>query len=157
MVAPGIDYHRYRQNADGTWSHKPGTTSIKNCDDSGNAIFDPEFADRGIYTSFVGFFKITPWNNMYVESSTASTVSANETSSIMLTDTENALHIVCGMTLSQITALIGDNYTDIGSGSLITEYKLNNGNTLIIYYSKNANGEFTAEHINIINQEENTQ
>ncbi len=40
------DYHWYRQDADGMWSHKPGTSSVTNLDASGNLISNPESADR---------------------------------------------------------------------------------------------------------------
>lgn len=40
------DYHWYRQDADGMWSHKPGTSFITNLDASGNLISNPESADR---------------------------------------------------------------------------------------------------------------
>ena len=41
-----VDYHWYRQDADGMWSHKPGTSSVTNLDASGNVISNPESADR---------------------------------------------------------------------------------------------------------------
>ena len=59
------DYHWYRQNSDGTWSHKPGTTAVRRTDNSGNHIIDPETCDRGLYTNFLGFYAVTPWNNLY--------------------------------------------------------------------------------------------
>ena len=65
VIAPGIDYHWYRQDSDGLWSHKPGTTPVKRTDDSGNLIIDPQIADRGIYTEFIGYFAIMPLNNYY--------------------------------------------------------------------------------------------
>ena len=40
------DYHFYRQDCNGTWSHKPGTNKVTNEDASGNAIIDPKKADR---------------------------------------------------------------------------------------------------------------
>ena len=40
------DYHFYRQDCDGTWSHKPGTNEATNEDASGNAILNPEEADK---------------------------------------------------------------------------------------------------------------
>ncbi len=52
----GPDYHFYRQGPDGTWSHKPGGTQATNLDNSGSMIFNPEIADRGPYTEFVGYF-----------------------------------------------------------------------------------------------------
>ncbi len=41
-----VDYHWYRQDADGTWSHKPGLSTVTNLDASGQPISDPELADR---------------------------------------------------------------------------------------------------------------
>ena len=43
---PYKDYHFYRQDADGTWSHKPGGTKAIRADDSGNIIHNPVDADR---------------------------------------------------------------------------------------------------------------
>ena len=40
------DYHFYRQDCNGSWSHKPGTNEATNKDASGNAITNPENADR---------------------------------------------------------------------------------------------------------------
>ena len=40
------DYHWYRQEADGTWSHKRGNTAASKVDASGNPITDPEKANR---------------------------------------------------------------------------------------------------------------
>ena len=65
LVAYDGDYHWYRQNADGTWSHKPGTTPVRNYDNSGDVIIDPQFCDRGNYVNFLGYFAVTPWGNMY--------------------------------------------------------------------------------------------
>jgi hypothetical protein len=62
VVAPGRDYHWYRLNEDGTWSHKPGSGSATNRDNSGNIITDPRTANRGIYTDFCGFFML--WSDI---------------------------------------------------------------------------------------------
>lgn len=40
------DYHWYRQDEDGTWSHKPGYDTVRNVDASGNPITNPETANR---------------------------------------------------------------------------------------------------------------
>ena len=60
-----IDYHWYRQNSDGLWSHKPGISEVKCVDNSGDLIVDPETADRGFYTNFLGYYAVSPWNNYY--------------------------------------------------------------------------------------------
>lgn len=64
VVAPGKDYHWYRQDSDGTWSHKPGQTEATNRDASGNAITDPRTADRSYpglnYSDFCGCFCCIP-------------------------------------------------------------------------------------------------
>ena len=56
------DCHFYRQDSDGLWSHKQGNAPIQKTDESGKPIIDPETADRGRYTVFVGYYAITPWS-----------------------------------------------------------------------------------------------
>ncbi|MGH2620040.1 MAG: hypothetical protein ACRDHG_05645 [Anaerolineales bacterium] len=60
VVDPGVDYHWYRQNPDGTWSHKPGHLEATEVDASGKPIYDPSVADRDYglpnYNEFGGFF-----------------------------------------------------------------------------------------------------
>jgi len=52
VIWPGVDYHWYRQDDNGCWSHKPGSTPVTNLDDSGRFIADPLACDRGDYTDF---------------------------------------------------------------------------------------------------------
>ena len=60
---PDTDYHWYRQNPDGTWSHKPGQTAVINYDASGNTIYDPQICDRDYslvnYSVFVGYYAVS--------------------------------------------------------------------------------------------------
>jgi hypothetical protein len=59
---PNRDYHWYRLDNDGMWSHKPGGGRATNLDQSGNVISNPETADRNNpvwnlnYTDFCGYF-----------------------------------------------------------------------------------------------------
>ncbi|HEX6862006.1 MAG TPA: hypothetical protein VF414_04270 [Thermoanaerobaculia bacterium] len=55
VVDPGWDYHWYRRDTNGMWTHKPGGTPATNLDNSGNPIPNPETADRGGYTDFCGY------------------------------------------------------------------------------------------------------
>jgi len=57
FILPGEDYHWYRRESDGTWSHKPGRTHAINTDNAGQLITDPRTADRGEYMIFAGFVK----------------------------------------------------------------------------------------------------
>jgi hypothetical protein len=56
VVAPGYDFHWYRLDSRGLWSHKPGSTEARDTDNSGNLIPDPRTANRGPYTDFCGCF-----------------------------------------------------------------------------------------------------
>ena len=60
VVDPGVDYHWYRQNPDGSWSHKPGHSEVTDLDAAGNSILDPASADRDYgfinYSEFGGYF-----------------------------------------------------------------------------------------------------
>jgi hypothetical protein len=55
VVDPGTDYHWYRRDQNGMWTHKPGGTPATNLDNSSNPIPNPETADRGGYTDFCGY------------------------------------------------------------------------------------------------------
>ena len=55
-IWPGNDYHWYRQDADGMWSHKFNGHPPTNLDNSEDPISDPRTADRGLYTEFCGCF-----------------------------------------------------------------------------------------------------
>ena len=46
VVDPDQDYHFYRQDSDGYWSHKPGATKVTRLDTSGRLIYDPFLAAR---------------------------------------------------------------------------------------------------------------
>lgn len=59
-VTPFNDYHWYRRDINGKWSHKPGQTPATNRDNSGRAIDDPSICDRGAYANFCGFFLAVP-------------------------------------------------------------------------------------------------
>lgn len=58
-VAPEFDYHWYRLDSNGRWSHKPGRTPITNKDDRGKRIKDPRLAANapGFNYVFVCFMK----------------------------------------------------------------------------------------------------
>jgi len=75
FIAPGLGYHWYRQNADGTWSHKLSHNPISNKDSAGNLIWNPIDAQKDYrnlspqaglhYTEWVAFFAVTPLDLMY--------------------------------------------------------------------------------------------
>jgi hypothetical protein len=55
VIWPGADYHWYRQDKNGCWSHKPGSTAARNVDNAGHAISDPKTCNRGPYTVFCSY------------------------------------------------------------------------------------------------------
>lgn len=54
------DYHWYRRDANGRWSHKPGQTPARNTDNAGQSITNPETCNRGPYTIFCGYYHSIP-------------------------------------------------------------------------------------------------
>jgi len=62
VADPGVDYHWYRLDNDGMWSHKPGHGNATNKDASGNPITNPRAADRDYgrvnYKDFCGYFYV---------------------------------------------------------------------------------------------------
>ena len=60
VVAPNRDYHYYRENDDGKWTHKPGYKPSTNYDSKNNFIFNPRKASRDYggtlnYKDFCGY------------------------------------------------------------------------------------------------------
>jgi RHS repeat-associated protein len=51
VSADGVDYHWYRQDKGGRWSHKPGIIPVVNVDASGRFISNPVRANHGIYNN----------------------------------------------------------------------------------------------------------
>jgi hypothetical protein len=60
VMAPGFNFHWYKRDLDNTWSHKPGSLEVRNVDNSGKRIDDPQFCDRGWYTQFCGYMISVP-------------------------------------------------------------------------------------------------
>ena len=52
------DFHWYRKDADGYWSHKDGWGPASNTDNNGNLILDPRVAPCPAYTVFGGYFLV---------------------------------------------------------------------------------------------------
>ena len=70
FIYPGYDFHWYRQNSDGTWSHKVGGMEVTNLDFSGEVIYDPLESDRNNiaatvnYSQLIGYFYVVPLNRI---------------------------------------------------------------------------------------------
>ena len=61
VVDKGTDYHWYRQDSNGMWSHKDGSNPVKNFDAKKHKIFNPKQISRDYgnnlnYENFCGFF-----------------------------------------------------------------------------------------------------
>lgn len=52
------DYHFYRQDNDGLWSHKNGKNRAKFTDKNSRLIKNPEKANRGKYKNFCGYYMV---------------------------------------------------------------------------------------------------
>lgn len=51
------DYHFYRQDSNGFWSHKPGSTNVTHLDATGRQIYDPKLAVRQYSNSGLNYDK----------------------------------------------------------------------------------------------------
>ena len=56
LVHSNNDYHFYREDNNGLWSHKDGWRKATNKDAKGRLIKDPKKADRGKYKTFCGYY-----------------------------------------------------------------------------------------------------
>ncbi len=131
------DYHWYRQDSDGLWSHKLGHLAISRLDESGNPIIDPMLCDRDNYPTFVGYFAVSPWINYYDGPVNASLYSAdNATDEMKYISSESLNQIRKGMTYDEVTEILGTIGEQVGSGYTIYKYVLTDGRIVkIIFYS----------------------
>ena len=61
VTAPGRDYHYYRLNDEGIWTHKPGYKPITHYDSKNRRVIDPQLAARDYggtlnYKNFCGYY-----------------------------------------------------------------------------------------------------
>lgn len=56
-IIPGLDFHFYRRDSSGNWSHKPGPRQPTDLDNSGYPITDPRTADIAPY-KYVRFLSV---------------------------------------------------------------------------------------------------
>ena len=160
VVDPGNDYHWYRQNADGTWSHKRGNGPVINTDASGNIIYDPETANRSYsglnYSQFVGYYEITPLNNLYIPTRSVNIGSSIDhiefqPNKINLPTYSMVQNIQVGMLYSEVTELIGLPQRMITSGVVVVEYEIDNGTVLQVEYVRNVEREYVVNSITMRN------
>ena len=59
-ASDGSDYHWYKRDPDGTWSHKRGAYIVENWDYAHRTITDPANCNRGKYDCFLGYYEIGP-------------------------------------------------------------------------------------------------
>jgi hypothetical protein len=67
--AKALNYHWYRQNPDGTWSHKQGESMPSDKDYSNDLILDPQtsnlrYDNENDYV-FVGYYSVKPLTSYY--------------------------------------------------------------------------------------------
>ena len=74
VVDPGEDYHYYRQDADGLWSHKDGSNKVKRYDAMKKTIVNPKYAARDYtvqgsdlnYEDFCGFYCVPRYDTIHL-------------------------------------------------------------------------------------------
>ena len=62
-MSNNFDYHFYRQDNSGLWSHKVGWRKATNKDADGRIIRNPETANRGMYDVFCAYFMVPNSSN----------------------------------------------------------------------------------------------
>lgn len=75
VVDPKEDYHFFRQDTNGYWSHKPGGTAVTNKDSSGRPIYDPQLANRDYratggrlnYNKFCSYFCVPRLRELHLK------------------------------------------------------------------------------------------
>jgi hypothetical protein len=164
------DYHFYRQNPDGTWSHKSGGMDVVNTDYNGNIIYDPLIADRRVYdvgtntvinyTEFIDYFFINEFPHDYTSTSLEFernlfnlslttpqiTVKSFTIGSNYQIITANSLK---NMTVSEIKGAYGQPSSSYGDVYILETYSLSNGDILAISHGFDSDLVYNASIVGI--------
>lgn len=60
FIWPETNFHWVRMDRSGYWSHKPGSTPVRNTDNKGQKIQDPSKCDFSPWTQFCGYMLVVP-------------------------------------------------------------------------------------------------
>ena len=160
VLDPGNDYHFYRQNSDGTWSHKRGTTEVINIDASGDIIYDPKYANRNYgsinYSVFMGYYKVTPLH--YTNNLQTTIHQDKDVNNIILLepqkqhypDMNNINNLSIGSTLRDVTELLGLPQRSVTSGLQSADYYMSNGKIVRIYFINDEQNGLIVAQIKIL-------
>ena len=157
VLAPGIDYHWYRQLPNGQWGHKPSTATARNTDFSDQIIYMPNSCDRdGTDYNFPNYTKFIGWYEIRTPTKTTASVSMATEDEVV----EAVYEINNDLTMDSIRALsVGTNYESAmevlgaahsyyGSGMIGNVYELVDGTKVIVYFRQGAIDQIRTMPIN---------
>ena len=145
VLAPGIDYHWYRETENGQWVHKPGMTPATYYDASSELIYNPEVADRNgsiNYTVFLGYFEVEAIDltTTVMMMQSLEVIGYEEEQSYDYKDdlSYEVLQLLeLGMEINDVKTIMGEQHGTYGSGLIGFSYQLVDGREIVIYYSGN--------------------
>lgn len=150
LVLSSYDYHWYRQDSDGYWSHKRGNTPITRLDNSGNLIVDPRTANRDGYSIFVGFFAVTGWNNLYNSSKGSYEHINNDIvgkKAIVYASKMQVDSIKLGMRIKNVVNVLGSSGKLLNTGVIMHEYQICGNKKVILQYRRSNNNYYVCQII----------
>lgn len=142
-----IDYHWYRQNPNGTWSHKPGGATVRDWDNSGLTIYypTPDMANTWDYNCFVGYFAVKDCEPLLRTNILSDEIQTNQIiedtilrNSGEILSLQDFDFIYSGMTKEEIINTLGYPHKRGGRGILREIYYINNEEKIMLcYYGDN--------------------
>lgn len=138
-----VDFHWYRQNQDGSWSHKPGGAIVRDWDNTRVPIYypTPDMADTWDYNCFVGYFAVKDGSRYKLYS-----INENDTTDIRtdITRDENDLidisefdFLELNMYKEDIISQLGYPHQYMGSGFSYEVYNTITGEKFMLRYDTN--------------------
>ena len=138
FLAPGYDYHWYREVPNGQWTHKPSINSARYTDFAGNTIFNPTESNlegEYNYTTFLGWFEI---NTPDVAVSVADIANMSNDNVVYPTKFDLTLDdvesIAAGTNYENVMQLLGEAHGYRGSGKIGYIYELVDGTEILVYF-----------------------
>lgn len=145
VLAPGVDYHWYRQLPNGQWGHKPGSTDAINWDNSGYAIYLPHECDRNgtpngapNYTDFIAWYEIkvpASVSPMGISARSADEIIYPVKQDLTM---DNIMTLYAGLGYNEAMEVLGEAHDYIGSGMIGSVYGLVDGSEIVVYYANDS-------------------
>ena len=162
VLAPGQDYHWYRQIPGGTFTHKPSILAARDYDSSNYLIYQPNTCNRDgtqdspptpNYTNFIAFYEFkVPASVSPKGGISPDDAGKNEYPLMNNLTIDDVMTLSSGMSAEKAMLVLGQAHGYFGSGMIGNVYELTDGTTIIVYFNNDL-----LDQVHILNEDNSSK